>query len=79
MTSTASLHQARNMLRCVFTLLFCVSSFLSACNPISAKDIQPGTAAPDFTLEAVQGGSYHLTDLAFTVSGVGPLEVREVT
>ena len=36
----------------------------AACSPASETDIGPGASAPDFTLKAIRGGSYHLADLS---------------
>ena len=38
--------------------------FLAACVTTGQSKIQQGTSAPDFSLQAVRGGSYQLTNLA---------------
>jgi peroxiredoxin len=43
-------------------MLFALGSS-AACGAGGASTVQTGTRAPDFTLEAVRGGSYHLQDL----------------
>jgi hypothetical protein len=50
-----------NHLRWILLPTLVIAMLLSACG--SSADLELGMPVPDFTIQAVRGGSYHLQDL----------------
>jgi peroxiredoxin len=54
----------QSLTRWSLVLILLTLGFSAACSPASQTDIGQGVSAPDFTLKAIRGGSYHLADLS---------------
>ena len=54
----------QSLTRWSLVLILLTLGFSAACSLASQTDIKQGASAPDFTLKAIRGGSYHLADLS---------------
>jgi peroxiredoxin len=54
----------QSLTRWSLVLILLTLGFSAACSPSSQTDIGQGASAPDFTMKAMRGGSYHLADLS---------------